>query len=109
MGGSGFGLSALMEAVKYTEEAMYGNTLLMEAMDEGIDEDLKVMIGGGDCGFLPEESLEAEMAGLGIDDDEKMEKLIALIPEDDDGIEEEIQEITEGFFGSIPDNYLPVF
>lgn len=104
-----FGLSALMEAVQHTEEAARGNTILMEAMDEGVDEDLKIMVGGEDCGFIPEESLESEMAGLGIDDDDKMEKLLALIPEDDEDIEENIEDVTEGFFGSIPDGYLPTF
>lgn len=103
------GLSALMEAVNHTEEAKNRNTVLLESMEEGVDEDLKILVGGQDCGFTPEESLEVDMAGLGIDDEEKMAKLLDLIPEDDEGLEDDIEEITEGFFGAVPDNFIPTF
>ena len=40
-----------------------------------------------------------EFPGLGIDeeDEEKYKKLVAMIPEDDEGIEDQIEDITESF------------
>lgn len=100
----GFGLSALMEASKHASEAQNFNKNVMEAMDSAVDDDLKAMVAGDGFGFDPEDTADAEMAGLGITpaDEEKYQKLLSMIPEDDEDMESQIQEVTEGFFMNMP-------
>ena len=100
----GFGLSALMEASKHASEAQNFNKNVMEAMDSAVDDDLKALVAGDGFGFDPEDMADAEMAGLGITpaDEEKYQKLLSMIPEDDEDMESQIQEVTEGFFMNMP-------
>lgn len=100
----GFGLSALMEAAKHADEALHFNDSVMEAMDSSVDDDLRIMVAGDGFGFYPEDSAEAEMAGLGITpaDEEKYQKLLDMIPDDDEDMDKQIEEVTESFFMNMP-------
>ena len=93
------GLSALMEAINQSEVAMEASELLFESFEDTIDDDIKIMVGGDGMASLPEEDndMDADMAGLGIDneDEEKYKKLVALIPEDGDDAEETADELAE--------------
>ena len=93
------GLSALMEAINQSEAAMEASELLFESFEDTIDDDIKIMVGGAGMASLPEEDddMDADMAGLGIDneDEEKYKKLVALIPEDGDDAEETADELAD--------------
>lgn len=89
------GLSALMEACKQSENAEVEENALFEAFDEAIDEDIRACLTG-------EDTVEEDMEGDGLDDedDEKMEKLLKTIPPSDEGIEDQIEALTESMVPS---------
>jgi uncharacterized protein with von Willebrand factor type A (vWA) domain len=90
------GLSALMEATKQTENAETENEKLTEAFESAIDDDIKDMLTGG----AMDDEVENDIEGEGIGDEEEMEKLLASIPPSDANMEDDIEDITEGFFGN---------
>ena len=90
------GLSALMEATKQTENAETENEKLTEAFEGAIDDDIKDMLTGG----AMDDEVEDDIEGEGIGDEEEMEKLLASIPPSDANMEDDIEDITEGFFGN---------
>lgn len=87
-----YGLSALMEACKYSENAEVEENALFEAFDEAVDEDIQACL-------TQDDSVEEDMEGDGIDD-EKMEKLLKAIPPSDEGIEDQIEALTEAMVPS---------
>lgn len=95
------GLSALMEACKQSDKAEEKNDALFEAFNDAIDDDIKACLTGEEDGDIPEDSVEADMAGEGIgDEDEKMEKLLQNIPPSDEGIEDQIEALSESLIPS---------
>ena len=97
------GLSALMEACKQSENAEAANESLFESYDEAIDDDIKACLTGDDedDGDKFDDSVESDMAGDGIgDEDEKMEKLLKNIPPSDEGIEDQIEALSESLIPS---------
>ena len=97
------GLSALMEATKLTKNAEEANESLLEAYDNAIDDDIKACLTGDDedDGDAFDDSVESDMTGDGIgDEDEKMEKLLQNIPPSDEGIEDQIESLTESLIPS---------
>ena len=99
MSNMSLGLSCLMEAMKQADNAVDESAALYEAFEDTVDDDVKVMVAGNDMASLPDEEddLDADMAGLGIDDEDedKYKKLLAMIPEDGDDAEENLDSITE--------------
>lgn len=92
------GLNALMEAMKQSEQSEASSVSLFETFSDTVDDDVKAMVAGDDYASDMGD-VESDMAGLGIDeeDEEKYKKLVAMIPEDDEGIEDQIEDITESF------------
>lgn len=97
MGNMNFGFTALMEAMQQTEKAEQQSVSLFEAMEDTVDDDVIAMVGGDEfTSMSDDDDIEADMAGLGIDDEEKdMEKLLAMIPEDDEGMGDDIESLVE--------------
>lgn len=94
------GLSALMEACKQSENAEIASESLLESYQDSIDDDIKACMTGDDCD-KSDDSVESDMAGNGIgDDDKKMEELLKSIPPSDEGIEDQIQALTESLIPS---------
>lgn len=89
------GLSALMEACKQSKDAEEKDDALFEAFNEAIDDDIQACLIG-------EDTVEDDMSGESLDDedDEKMEKLLKSIPPSDEGIEEQIDALTEAVIPS---------
>lgn len=83
-----FGLDTLMESVARHDRDISFDPIL-EAATELIDDEVKDE-------FI-EDSVEADMDGEGIspDDEKKYEALLKTIPEYNDGIEEDIDSLTE--------------
>lgn len=83
-----FGLDTLMESVTRHDRDISFDPIL-EAATELIDDEVKDE-------FI-EDSVEADMDGEGIspDDEKKYEALLKTIPEYNDGIEEDIDSLTE--------------
>lgn len=97
------GLSALMEATKHTKSAEAANESLLEAFNNAIDDDIKACLTreDEDDGDMLDDSVESDMAGDGIgDEDEKMEKLLQNIPPSDEGIDDQIESLTESVIPS---------
>lgn len=90
------GLSALMEAVNHSERSEKENDEMLEAFEQSIGADDAVvgclMDDEEDEG---EDSVEDDMNGNGVGDDEEMEKLLAKIPPSDEAMEEQIEGLTE--------------
>ena len=77
---SSFGLTALFEAMDSTKKVQQSNDALFEAFTDAIDDDVQTMV-------------------------EKYEKLIALIPEDDEDIEDRIDEVVESVLPDDSDDW----
>ena len=92
------GLSALMEACNQSEAAEDSSEKMFEMFEEAIDEDIINAVTGS-VGDADDDSVEADMAGEGVNDD-KMEKLLAKIPPSDADIEDEIENLTESMVPS---------
>lgn len=92
------GLSALMEACNQSEAAENSSENLYEMFEAAIDEDIINAVTGS-VGDADDDSVEADMAGEGVND-EKMEKLLAKIPASDEDIEDEIENLTESLIPS---------
>lgn len=88
------GLSALMEATKQQEEKKDASDELCEAFEGAIDEDIIKAVTGADS-----DDVEDDLDGDGIGDEEKMEELLSKIPPADEAAEEDVEDITESFFG----------
>lgn len=97
MGNMNFGFTALMEAMQQTEKAEQQSVSLFETMEDTVDDDVIAMVGGDEfTSMSDDDDIEADIAGLGIDDEEKdMEKLLAMIPEDDEGMDDDIEGLVE--------------
>lgn len=97
MGNMNFGFTALMEAMQQTEKAEQQSVSLFETMEDIVDDDVIAMVGGDEfTSMSDDDDIEADIAGLGIDDEEKdMEKLLAMIPEDDEGMDDDIESLVE--------------
>ena len=97
------GLSTLFEAMNYTSDVENEGDAFFEEFSETIDDEIRTMVGGDEYASLPiddeedAEGIKADMDGLGIDDEDedKYEKLLKMIPEDDEGIEDQVDELTE--------------
>ena len=92
------GLSSLMEACNYSQRAEAENDSLVEAMEETIDDDIIRAVTGAN-----EDSVEADMAGDGIGDEDEISRLVDQIPESDETMDEEIGSLTESM---IPEELL---
>lgn len=89
------GLSSLMEATKLSKKSEDSSEALVETFEEAIDEDIVGCLTGDDSpDVVGDDSVESDIAGNGINDDE-MEKLLDKIPPSDDGIEDQIEQLTE--------------
>lgn len=91
-----FGLSALMEAVNHTSRKQEQSNALLEAYEGRIGDDIIAAVTGQD-----DDSLESDMDGEGVGDDETMERLLDKIPTSDEMDEEQVEQITESFFEDI--------
>lgn len=86
------GLSALMEAVKHSERSEKEGEELTEAFEQSIDDTVVGCLMGEDD---EDDSVEDDMNGNGVGDDDEMEKLLAKIPPSDEAMEEQIEGLTE--------------
>lgn len=91
-----FGLSALMEAVNHTSRKQEQSNALLEAYEGRIGDDIISAVTGQE-----DDSLESDMDGEGVGDDETMERLLDKIPTSDEMDEEQVEQITESFFEDI--------
>lgn len=87
------GLSALMEAINHSERSEKESDELTEAFKQSIDDAVVGCLMGNDED--DEDSVEGDMSGNGVGDDEEMEKLLEKIPPSDETMEEQIQGLTE--------------
>lgn len=96
------GLSALMEACKQSENAEAVDESLLEAYSNAVDDDIKACLTDDDNeGDTLDDSVEADMSGEGVgDEDEKMEKLLKHIPPSDEGVEDQIESLSESLIPS---------
>jgi hypothetical protein len=85
------GLSALMEACKLSEEAEMENEALFVAFEEAIDDDIIDAVTGRNM----DDTVENDMDGEGVGDDEEMEKLLSKIPPADKDVDEQIDDLVE--------------
>lgn len=85
-----FGLDTLMESIAHHDRDISFDPIF-EAASELVDDEVKDE-------FI-EDSVEADMDGEGItpDDEKKYEALLKTIPEYNDGIEKDIDTLTESF------------
>lgn len=90
------GLSALMEAVNHSERSEKEGEEMTEMLEQSIGADDAVvgclMDDDDDEG---DDSVEGDMSGNGVGDEEQMEKLLAKIPPSDEAMEEQIEGLTE--------------
>lgn len=90
------GLSALMEAVNHSERSEKEGEEMTEMFEQSIGADDAVvgclMDDDDDEG---DDSVEGDMSGNGVGDEEQMEKLLAKIPPSDEAMEEQIEGLTE--------------
>lgn len=96
MANAPYGLSTLMEAINHSERKNVASTALLEAYEDAIDDDIVAAVTGKDS-----DSLEEDMDGDGVGDDDAMQKLVNKIPPSDQMDEEQIGQITESFFDGI--------
>ena len=90
-----YGLSALMEAVNMSKRAEDTSNELLEMFESAIDEDIIGCLTDDETDAT-DDSVETDMGGDGIGlDDEKMEKLLSKIPPSDEGIEDQVEKLTE--------------
>lgn len=90
------GLSALMEATSYSRTAEVENDSLMELFEGSIDDDIIDAVTGGNL----EDTVEKDIDGEGVGDDEEIAKLISKIPPADEDIDEEISALSESVIPS---------
>lgn len=105
---SNYGFTALMESIQQSETAQKGNDKLKSLMEATVSDDVAAMVTGDDYSLEDDEdSVEKDMAGRGIgyEDEKKLKKLIATIPEDeDDDMEiddDAISQVIESVLGDI--------
>ena len=98
-----YGLSTLMESMAQSDTAINQNDQLFGLFESTIDDRVASMVTGEnyDLSEDNEDSVDRDLAGQGIgyEDEKKLEKIIATIPEDEsdseDFDEEEIENVME--------------
>lgn len=88
-----YGLSALMEAAKFTSRKEAESSALLEAYEDRIGDDVIAAVTGQE-----DDSLESDMDGEGVGDEEEMQRLLDKIPPSDKMDEDQVEQITESFF-----------
>ena len=96
------GLSALMEACNYSKRMEDSNDSLIEAFESSIDDDIKDAVTGGNL----DDTVEKDMDGEGVGDDDEIRKLVDKIPPADQDINEEISNLVESVIPSDLSEYL---
>lgn len=96
------GLSALMEACNYSKRMEDSNDSLIEAFESSIDDDIKDAVTGGNL----DDTVEKDMDGEGVGDDDEIKKLVDKIPPADQDINEEISNLVESVIPSDLSEYL---
>jgi hypothetical protein len=91
MGIVSHGLSTLMEAVNLGQRADDKSETLYSLFEGAIDEDIINAVTG------QEDTVDGDMDGEGVGDDEQMEELLSKIPPSDEMTEDEIENVTESF------------
>lgn len=89
------GLSALIEAVNHSERSEKESDEMLEAYEQSIGADDAVVGCLMDDEDEGEDSVEDDMSGNGVGDDEEMKRLLAKIPPSDEAMEEQIEGLTE--------------
>jgi len=95
------GMTQLMEALNGPADVEDESAVMLEAMDN-IDDGVMEAVTGEDLDADADDfddDVETDMAGKGIgaDDESKYEKLLKDIPEDEEGMEDDIAALTESF------------
>jgi hypothetical protein len=85
-----------MEAVNLGQRAEDKSNELYDLMEGAIDDDIIAAVTGED-----NDSVDNDMNGDGVGDEEEMEKLLEKIPPSDEMAEDEVENITESF---VPDD-----
>ena len=88
-----YGLSALMEATKFTSRKEAESNSLLEAYEDRIGDDVIAAVTGQE-----DDSLKSDMDGEGVGDEEEMQRLLDKIPPSDKMDEDQVEQITESFF-----------
>lgn len=102
------GLSALMEACNQSERAENESNELLETYEELADDDIKACLTDDeDEDDVLDDSVESDMAGNGIgEDEEKIAALVKQIPPSDEDIEEKIETLSESLIPSDELDYI---
>ena len=85
-----------MEATRFSSRKEAESSALLEAYEDRIGDDVIAAVTGQE-----DDSLESDMDGEGVGDEEEMERLLEKIPPSDKMDEEQVEQITESFFEEI--------
>ena len=91
------GLSTLMEAINMSKRSNDESDKLTAMFEEAIDDDIIKMATGKD-----DDTVENDMEGDGVGDDEEMEELLSKIPPSDEMDEDDLEGLEEACESCLP-------